>query len=82
MIATCSGQRKFRLPCQESDSEEEEKEEEEDMIIDNTLKTWRVNGQYEWFSYDTTMVAEEPQQTAAWNPPLYLPTMYIYYTTL
>ncbi|GAN04172.1 WD domain, G-beta repeat-containing protein [Mucor ambiguus] len=65
VIATCSGQRKFRLPCQESDSEEEEEEEEEDMIIDNTLKAWRVNGQYEWFSYDnTTLATEDPQQNA------------------
>ncbi|KAF1801250.1 WD40-repeat-containing domain protein [Mucor lusitanicus] len=59
VMATCSGQRKFRLPCQESDSEEEE---EQDIKIDNTLKTWRVNGQYEWFPYDTT--EEEPQPTA------------------
>lgn len=59
MIATCSGQRKFRLPCADSDSEEEE---EEDMIIDNTLKAWRVSGQYEWFSYDNTTAATQEEQ--------------------
>ncbi|EPB88795.1 hypothetical protein HMPREF1544_04435 [Mucor circinelloides 1006PhL] len=56
VIATCSGQRKFRLPCADSDSEEE------DMIIDNTLKTWRVSGQYEWFSYDNATVATQEEQ--------------------
>lgn len=59
VIATCSGQRKFRLPCQE-DSDEDEDEEE--TIIDNTLKTWRVNGQYEWFSYEDTSIVQEEQQ--------------------
>ncbi|CAO3678076.1 unnamed protein product [Rhizopus stolonifer] len=53
MIATCSGQRKFVLP-QDSDDEEEE---EEEKMIDNTLKTWRVPGEYEWFAYTTTEAA-------------------------
>jgi hypothetical protein len=46
LIATCSGQRKFSIP---NDSEDEDEEEEE--VIDNTLKVWRMTGQYEWFSY-------------------------------
>lgn len=64
VIATCSGQRKFRLPCQDSeeDDEEEDDDEEEEIIVDNTLKTWRVNGQYEWYSYESTTTEEQQQQ--------------------
>lgn len=53
VIATCSGQRKFALPKDSSDEEDEEDEEDmdKDVIIDNTIKTWRVPGQYEWYAY-------------------------------
>jgi hypothetical protein len=49
VLATCSGQRKFRLPGNEDDDEEKEEDME---VIDNTVKTWRVPGQYEWYSYE------------------------------
>ncbi|KAG2204929.1 hypothetical protein INT46_005355 [Mucor plumbeus] len=64
IIATCSGQRKFRLSCQDSekDDEEEDDDEEEEIIVDNTLKTWRVNGHYEWYSYESTTTEEQQQQ--------------------
>ena len=55
VIATCSGQRKFVIP---SDSEDEE-DMEEDVIIDNTLKAWRVPGDYEWFYYEYPPAQEE-----------------------
>lgn len=36
-MATCSGQRKFNF--------------EDEEVIDNSLRTWRVPGEYEWFNY-------------------------------
>lgn len=56
VIASCSGQRKFVLPQDESDSDDEE----EEQVIDNTLKVWRIPGQYQWYTYDvdTTMETE------------------------
>ncbi|KAG0761078.1 hypothetical protein G6F29_010857 [Rhizopus arrhizus] len=37
IMATCSGQRKFNF--------------EDEEVIDNSLRTWRVPGEYEWFNY-------------------------------
>jgi hypothetical protein len=51
VVATCSGQRKFNLPV-DSDTDSDVEGMQEDIIIDNTLKTWRVPGQYEWFTYE------------------------------
>ncbi|KAI8889136.1 WD40 repeat-like protein [Backusella circina FSU 941] len=58
VIASCSGQRKFELPRMdddsdnESDDDESDDEDDDEIIIDNTLKAWRVPGQYQWFGYD------------------------------
>ncbi|KAI8378254.1 WD40-repeat-containing domain protein [Choanephora cucurbitarum] len=61
VMSTCSGQRKFSLPSVDSD----ESEEEEEIIIDNTLKTWRVPGQYEWYTYEQPLeTADTTDQTA------------------
>ncbi|KAI7889516.1 WD40-repeat-containing domain protein [Mucor mucedo] len=49
VIASCSGQRKFVLPQDESD---ESDDDEDEQVIDNTLKVWRVSGQYQWYTYD------------------------------
>ncbi|KAI8078292.1 WD40-repeat-containing domain protein [Gilbertella persicaria] len=54
VLATCSGQRKFRLPILDSD----ESDNEEEIIVDNTLKTWRIPGQYKWYSYENSTVTE------------------------
>ncbi|KAI8364078.1 WD40-repeat-containing domain protein [Blakeslea trispora] len=51
VIATCSGQRKFDVSFDDSD----ESEQEEETVIDNTLKNWRVSGQYEWYTYEQTL---------------------------
>lgn len=58
VIATCSGQRKFTSPVDDSSSDDEDEREDdkmseikEELIIDNTIKTWRVPGQYEWYAY-------------------------------
>ncbi|OBZ90666.1 Telomerase Cajal body protein 1 [Choanephora cucurbitarum] len=62
VMSTCSGQRKFSLPSVDSDESEEE---EEEIIIDNTLKTWRVPGQYEWYTYEQPLeIADTTDQTA------------------
>lgn len=62
MIATCSGQRKFVLPNDDSSSDEEDEVE-----IDNTLKTWRVPGQYQWFSYQADPYVGDTSTTAVDN---------------
>lgn len=64
MIATCSGQRKFILPTHESD-EESDDESDEEQVIDNTLKAWRVPGQYQWYTYDADPSADIVMETAA-----------------
>ncbi|KAI8050045.1 WD40-repeat-containing domain protein [Thamnidium elegans] len=58
VIATCSGQRKFTLP--QDDSSDEDMDEEK-AIIDNTLKTWRVPGQYQWYAYESAPVVVDYQ---------------------
>ncbi|KAI9260309.1 WD40-repeat-containing domain protein [Helicostylum pulchrum] len=57
VIATCSGQRKFTLPQDSSD--EDEDMDEEKVIIDNTLKTWRVPGEYQWYMYESAPVVDD-----------------------
>ncbi|KAI8977912.1 WD40-repeat-containing domain protein [Pilobolus umbonatus] len=45
IISTCSGQRIFEI---EDDTDDEMSV---DRVIDCSLKGWKMNGQYEWFSY-------------------------------
>ncbi|CEP10569.1 hypothetical protein [Parasitella parasitica] len=59
VIATCSGQRKFRLPCMDSDDEQEEGDDE--LIVDNTLKIWRMGGHHEWYPYETATTEQQQQ---------------------
>lgn len=64
VIASCSGQRKFSLPDNSSSEDEDTMDLDDQVIIDNTLKHWRVPGQYEWYpyEYDTSgVVATEAQ---------------------
>lgn len=56
VVATCSGQRKFISSYESDSSGNEEEVEDEVHIIDNSLKTWRIPGKYEWFSYEGTVL--------------------------
>ncbi|KAG0170408.1 Telomerase Cajal body protein 1 [Apophysomyces sp. BC1034] len=49
LIATTSGQRKYS----NADSSGSEDDTMESDIVDNSLKIWRIHGQYSWYSYET-----------------------------
>ena len=51
MIATCSGQRKF------PNYDDSANEDDTTILhtIDNTVKFWKVTGQYQWFKYEETI---------------------------
>ena len=51
MIATCSGQRKF--PNYDDSADEDETKILQ--AIDNSVKFWKVSGQYQWFKYEETV---------------------------
>ncbi|KAI8371379.1 WD40-repeat-containing domain protein [Radiomyces spectabilis] len=68
-IASTSGQRKFTVP-EESSSDDSDDEDgqmsdmQQDVVIDNTLKIWQVQGQYAWYPYETDTFVEEETVTA------------------
>ncbi|KAI9302484.1 WD40-repeat-containing domain protein [Cunninghamella echinulata] len=73
LLATCSGQRKFRVGLESDDSEEEEEKEDDcnnsnnnnnigfkkEDSIDNTLSIWHMKGNYEWYSIDNASSTDQ-----------------------
>jgi hypothetical protein len=79
VMASCSGQRKFQLPGKskqndESDSDgtdesddtdNDDNDDNDEITIDNTLKAWRVPGQYQWFGLDDQSGTVNNEETTA-----------------
>ncbi|KAI9472107.1 MAG: WD40-repeat-containing domain protein [Benjaminiella poitrasii] len=58
VVATCSGQRKFQLETDDDDSDDDSVLEDELVMVDNSIKIWRMKGEYEWHSYDAAMATD------------------------